>query len=144
MTRKELKLKKLEEEQKFIESLKGRYLNSKEKAKFRTTDIWKLFRKKKYTQCGGVDAVTLRKLPKRFQNHHLNLNPECYTDLNPNNFELLSPSIHDVVHLLYGYYRKDKNILKRLQKILDRMVELNNGLDICDYRKLENQKKKKS
>lgn len=143
MTRKEQKILKLKKEEEFIKSIQGKYVNGKEKAAFRTTTVWKEFRKKKFTSCGGIDAVTLRKLPKRYQNHHLNLNPKCYTDLNPNNFELLSPSIHDVCHLLYGYYRKDKNVLKRLQRILDRMVEINDGKDICDYRKeVKNTKEK--
>jgi hypothetical protein len=137
MTRKELKLKKLVEEKKFIESLKGKNINSKEKAKFRTTDYWKEFRKKKQKQCNNTDPITLRKLPKRFQLHHMNLRTSCYTDLVPDNFVCLCPASHEYLHWLYGYYRKDKNILKRLKKYLDKMVELNDGLDVLDFKKLE-------
>lgn len=43
-------------------------------------------------------------------------------------------SLEDVEHYLYGYYRKDKDILKRLKKQLDRMVELNDGKDIKDFK----------
>ena len=39
------------------------------------------------------------------------------------------------LEFLYGYYRKDKDILKRLKKELDLMVQINDGKDICDYRK---------
>ena len=34
-----------------------------------------------------------------------------------------------------NHYRKDKDIIKRLKKVLDTMVEINDGKDICDYRK---------
>ena len=40
-----------------------------------------------------------------------------------------------MVDYLYGYYRKDKQILKRIQKLLDKMVEINDGKDICDFKK---------
>ena len=47
------------------------------------------------------------------------------------------------LELLYNYYRKDKDILKRLKKELDRMIEINDGKDICDYRKeMKNSKTK--
>ncbi len=47
-----------------------------------------------------------------------------------------------LLEFLYGYYRKDKQILKRLKRILDRMVEINDGKDICDYKKELNKKSK--
>ena len=132
MTRKEMKEKKLKEERKFLESIKGKYLNQQEKSKFRNTSVWKDFRKK---FIGKVDPITLKKLPKRFNLHHLNLCPKNYTDLRMDSFVPLNSSTHDIVHYIYGYYRHDKQILKRLQKILDLMVEINDGKDICDYRK---------
>ena len=50
--------------------------------------------------------------------------------------------MHDVVHYLYGYYRNDKDILKRLKKELDKMVQINDGKDICDYKKEAKNSKK--
>ncbi len=132
MTRKELKEKKLKEEKKFLESIKGKYLNQNEKSKFRTTSVWKEFRKRFVSR---TDPVTLKKLPKRFNLHHMCLNPLEYQNLKMDLFEALSPAVHDNLHWLYGYYRKDKDVLKRIKKLLDRMVEINDGKDICDYRK---------
>lgn len=132
MTRKEQKALKLQKEKLFIESLKSRYISGKEKDKFRTTDYWKEFRKR---FANLIDPITLRKLPKRFQLHHCDLNPEHYTDLKFDNFVPLTGKTHDIVHYLYGYYRKDKDVLKRLKRILDKMVELNDGKDVKDYKK---------
>ena len=46
------------------------------------------------------------------------------------------------LYYLYSIYRKDRNVLKRLKKYLDKMVELNDGLDILDYKKEARKKKK--
>ena len=132
MTRKEQKIEKLKKEKEFIESCKGKYLNQQEKSKFRSTSIWVEFRKK---FLGKLDPITLRKLPKRFALHHECLDAREYTNLKMDRFIPLNSETHKIVHYLYGYYRKDKDILKRLKKVLDRMIELNDGKDICDYRK---------
>lgn len=132
MTRAELKLLKLKKEEEFIKSIKGKKITSKEKDMFRSTTCWKEFRAR-FAKL--VDPITLRKLPKRFQLHHCDLNPEHYTDLVFDNFFPFNGSTHDIVHYLYGYYRKDKDVLKRLKRVLDKMVELNDGKDISDYKK---------
>lgn len=132
MTREEQKKEKLKKEKEFIESIKGKALNQQEKSKFRETTVWKDFRN---PFKGQVDPITLRKLPKRFALHHLCLNPAEYMVLIKSRFRPHNSKMHDVVHYLYGYYRKDKDILKRLKKELDIMVELNDGRDICDYKK---------
>ena len=132
MTRAEQKKEKLKREKDFIESCKGKALNQQEKSKFRETTVWKEFRKR---FVGKVDPITLKKLPKRFNLHHLSLNPAEYQNLQMDRFAPHGSKMHDVVHYLYGYYRKDKQMLKRLQKELDRMVEINDGKDICDYKK---------
>ena len=132
MTRKEQKEEKLKKEKAFLTSIKGKYLNQIEKSKFRETTVWKDFRKK---FAGKPDPITLKKLPKRFNLHHMNLCPSEYTSLKTDEFLALNSTTHDIVHYLYGYYRKDKDIIKRLKKVLDTMVEINDGKDICDYRK---------
>lgn len=132
MTRKEMKEEKLRKEQEFLESCKGRYLNQQEKSKVRETSVWKefrnLFRNEK-------DPITLRKLPKRFNLHHLSLDAKNYTNFKKELFRPHNSQMHDIVHYLYGYYRKDKDVLKRLKKELDLMVQINDGKDICDYKK---------
>ena len=139
MTRAEQKKEKLKKEKEFIESIKGKALNQQEKAKFRETTVWKDFRN---PFKGEVDPITLRKLPKRFALHHLCLNPREYMVLIKSRFRPHNSKMHEILHYLYGYYRKDRDILKRLKKELDLMVELNDGKDICDYKKELNKKSK--
>ena len=132
MTRKEQQIERVKKEKLFLESIKNKYLNQQEKSKFRETFSWKIFRERFK---GGIDPITLRRLPKRFALHHMCLNARKYTDLKKDNFIAINSTIHEIVHYLYGYYRKDKDILKRLKKVLDKMVELNDGKDIFDYKK---------
>ena len=139
MTRKELQLEKAKKEKAFLESIKNKYLNQQEKTKFRETSVWKEFRKR---FSGRQDPITLKKLPKRYNLHHMDLSPLNYSNLKMDRFVPLGSTTHDIVHYLYGYYRKDKEILKRLKKILDKMVEINDGKDICDYRKEVKENKK--
>ena len=140
MTRQEQREQKLKREQDFLKSIEGKYLNQQEKSKFRETTKWKNFRN---LFKGAKDPITLRKLPKRFNLHHLCLNPREYSNLRKDYFAPHNSQMHDVVHYLYGFYRNDKDILKRLKKELDRKIEINDGKDICDYRKeMKNSKTK--
>ena len=132
MTRKEMQQKKKEKEKQLIKSLEGKFLTSQEKALFRNTSVWTDFRKECYT---GIDALTLRKLPKRWENHHMCLDGTRYMVLNKKYFRCLGNQSHDIIHILYDVYRKDKDVLKRLKKILDDMVKINNGMGINDFKK---------
>lgn len=134
MTRKEQRTAKLIKEQLFLKSIEGKVLNQVEKAKFRETSVWKDFRKK---FAGSKDPITLKPLPKRYNLHHLCLNPSEYQVLKMDRFIPLNSTTHDIVHYLYKYYRKDKNILRRLKAVLDKMVEVNDGKDVCDYKKVK-------
>lgn len=140
MTRVEQKKEKLKKEKEFIESCKGRYINQQEKSKFRETTVWKEFRN---LFKGSKDPITLKKLPKRYNLHHMCLDAKEYTNLKKDRFIPLGSQCHDFLHWCYGYYRKDKNFIKRLKRELDRMVEINDGKDICDYRKEVKVEKKK-
>lgn len=131
MTRAEQKELRLKEEKKLISSLRNRKIDSKLKGKFRSTSIWKDFRK---TFSKRKDALTGKKLNKGYNLHHLNLNPERYTDLTEGHFVPLNSASHDCIHFLYGYYRKDPEIIVRLVKILEKMKSLNDGKDIRDFR----------
>ena len=72
------------------------------------------------------DFVTHKKLRSVYSLHHLDLNPDHYTDISdPSHFENLNSDIHSLVHKIYPYYRKDPEVLERLKGLLDRMKELN-------------------
>lgn len=146
MTRVEQKEKKLQEEKEFIESIKDKSIDGKIKSEFRKTSVWKNFRKKFYIkeiktlkngkkkEIPANDPITLKKLNKTFNLHHMDLDPCHYTDLNENTFIPLNNQIHDILHKLYNYYRIDPTILDRLKIILDEMCRLNNNKDIKDYK----------
>lgn len=96
----------------------------KQKARFRTTKEWKTFREEMKAFQDGKDYITLGRLPKGWKLHHANLNPEHYQELKETDFFCLGNQCHDFVHWIYRYYRKDKDVLKRLKRVLDRMEEL--------------------
>lgn len=98
----------------------------KEKTKFRSTAKWKKFRLEMKKRQQGLCFITHKKLLKGANLHHLDLNPEHYEDISKkDNFIFLNKSMHDVVHTLYRYYIKDKEVIYRLKYILDKMVEIN-------------------
>lgn len=131
MTRAERFKEKLVEEAAFLKSIVGKYLTSEEKNKFRDTFVWREFRKK---FSDGVDFISLKKLPKKWNLHHMSLSPYTYTDLNDKLFVSLSSKNHELLHHFYGMYRKDRAVLDRFKELLDRMCEINEDKDICDYR----------
>lgn len=98
-------------------------MNSQERTNFRKRKAWTDFRA---TFKKEKDALTGSKLSKRFNLHHLNMNPDTYDDIsNRDNFIPLNSKSHDCIHFLFDYYKKDPEILDRLKDILDKMVELN-------------------
>lgn len=98
----------------------------KKKAKFRTSKLWKSFKHAISVKQKGLDFITRAKLKKYSALHHIDLNPTNYTDLsNENNFVYLNNECHKLVHYLYTYYRKDKEVIDRLKSVLDLMVEVN-------------------
>ena len=99
--------------------------NSDKKAKFRKSKEWKEFRKKIYEKQNGKDYVTGKKLYKMYNVHHLDMSAENYEKLDEDNFIALNKQMHDTVHILFRYYAKDPSILEKLEKILERIKELN-------------------
>ena len=96
-----------------------------EKESFRQSKAWQKFRKQKFLE-SSKDFVTHKKLRSGYRLHHLDLNPDHYTDISdPSHFENLNSDIHSLVHKIYPYYRKDQEVLERLKGLLDRMKELN-------------------
>lgn len=102
----------------------------KERAKFRATKEWKELRKL-FKEEQKVDPVTLKPLGLRFNLHHMRCEKQFkdkkyYEDIsNKENFLALNSETHKIIHYLYTYYKKDKDILKRLEAILIKMRELN-------------------
>ena len=105
-------------------------MNDKQKSKrnFRQSKAWKEFKKKKYLECGKIDAITRKKLYKTWQLHHEDLNEENYQKLN-NNFLCCNNLTHKVIHWLYNYYKTDEAIIDRLKAEMDRMKAINQGGD---------------
>lgn len=144
MIRQQQKKKKLQEEKEFIESIKDKPIDGKTKGEFRKTSTWKNFRKKFYIkeiktlkngkkkEIPAEDPITLKKLNKTFNLHHMNLSSSHYLDLKEENFVPLNIQSHRVLHWLYSIYRKDPEVLDRIKNILDKMCELNNHLDVRD------------
>lgn len=89
------------------------------KSNFRRTSKWKKFRK---SYDGETDTLTQSKLKKGWNLHHMCLDETQYENLSDrSNFIPLNKSSHECVHFLYRYYKKDKDILKRLEDILLKM-----------------------
>lgn len=90
------------------------------KSKFRASSIWKKFRKAMMIR-DKIDYITGKKLYTGFNVHHLDLRAENYKDLKPEKFICLNKQTHDCIHFLYTYWKKDKDILKRVEEILEEM-----------------------
>lgn len=145
MTRAERNQQFLLEEQKRIESLKGKVIHKEDKNWFRTTHTWKDFRETfkyvgekvfkngKKKPIKAKDPFTGNDLVKAFQLHHMDLNPEHYTDLIPEHFLACNPNTHDIIHDLYTQYCKDQSSLDRLFDIVKKMYEINQGKDVKNF-----------
>lgn len=99
----------------------------RKKRNFRASKPWKTFRHNKYVEQSGMDPITLRKLRKGCNCHHLKVtnDEDEYRDMShPDHFMVLNNATHDCVHFLFPYYRQDKKIIERLTECLERMVEL--------------------
>lgn len=103
-------------------------LNETQKAKkrLRQTKAWKQLRHNKNVEQKGIDPITLGKLSKTCNLHHLDLDEENYSKIdNKDNFILLNKVTHDMIHWLYKYQSKDKQFIDRLMEVVNRMIELN-------------------
>ena len=99
------------------------------KEEFRKSDEWLDFRKKIAESFANKDPITRKRLAKGFNVHHMRTNQdlEGYCDLSrEDEFVPLNRYTHKLLHYLFTYYRKDKDILDRVKDALDRMCELAN------------------
>lgn len=100
--------------------------DAKDKAKFRATKRWKEFRKFADNFYRYQDPITLKKLYKGHNLHHMDLNAANYTNTdNVLNFLPLNKTTHEMLHWLYSYYKTDPAILDRIKYYLDMMVKIN-------------------
>lgn len=92
-----------------------------EKAKFRKTMKWKNFRKKIKEKCPR-DTITKKLLRIDWNLHHIDMRDKNYTDLSdPHKFTPLNKDTHEMIHWLFRLYRHDKQIIKRIEKLLEAM-----------------------
>lgn len=111
--------------------IKKRVVENK-KEKFRKSREWKDFRSRVAISHNHIDYITQRRLIKGFNAHHLRTNQdiENYCDISrEEEFIPLNSYCHKMLHYIFTYYRKDKDIIRRLVEILDKMVEMS-GKDL--------------
>lgn len=146
MTRDEQRLLKEQKEKEFIESIKDKRITQEEKKKYRTTDIWKNFRKSFYIigqkvlkngkkkDIIGVDFLTHSKLSKNFNLHHKKLSSDKYTEIeNRDNFVSLNQESHECTHWFYTQMCKDRTFEERFLSLIHEMGELNDWKDVKDF-----------
>ena len=95
------------------------------KAKFRASKEWREFRKRIFDKQNGKDIITGKKLYKGYNVHHCDMSADNYDKLIEENFIAVNKNTHEALHFLFRYYKNDKDILKRIKQVLEKMTELN-------------------
>lgn len=102
------------------------------KDRFRRTKAWKEFRQRLISE-QKTDPITGRKLAKGCCVHHLDLDPEHYSDLTDENFVALNHASHEMIHTIYGHSgrinRDWRERLEAIRRILEQMDSLNNEIN---------------
>ena len=99
-------------------------MDANERAKFRQTKKWKDFRKDLISK-QKIDPLTLSKLTKQCNIHHYCLDSEQYDNIDDKRCVALNMKTHDTLHFIYNIYKKDKDVIKRLTKLLKTMEKYN-------------------
>lgn len=99
---------------------------SKYKAKVRNRKAFKELKERKRVEQRGCCFITLKKLGKKYNCHHLDQRIENYEVLNDERFVNLGLTMHDIVHFIWRYYQKDHSIIDRLKQVLDMMEKYSN------------------
>ena len=93
-----------------------------QKSKFRSSSVWKKWRKAVYDKDKGIDFITQKKIRKGAATHHMDLREEHYMNLDEvGRFMSLNSNTHKFIHWLYSYWCKDKDILMRIEEVLTYM-----------------------
>lgn len=99
---------------------------AKQKQKFRKSAKWKKFRNYLKKRQDGLDLITMKKLYKGYTVHHLDLDAKNYENLDEDlHFLACNKKTHEAIHWLYDYYKNDPQIIKRLEKVLNMMIKIN-------------------
>lgn len=96
----------------------------REKKRFRQRKEWLEFREQQRKK-RKIDGITGRKLVKCYELHHMDLNPEHYTNLDEENFIPLNKNTHKFIHWLYPYFLEDEGVIDRLREVLLQMKRIN-------------------
>lgn len=100
--------------------------SQKEKKRVRNSKAWRTLRHEKNIEQKGIDPITGCKLTKLANLHHINTNPDEYSNLeNTEDFVMLNKMTHDTLHFCYNYQMKDEGFLDRLVFWTKKMIERN-------------------
>ena len=81
--------------------------------------------KKKYY---GMDLISCEPLERSWNLHHINMSHKKYDDLSDEGmFIPLNKDMHQCVHYMYNFYKKDKSVADRFVHLLEQMYNVNGG-----------------
>ena len=95
----------------------------KSKRNFRNSKAWKEFRKKIMHEQHDKDPITGSKLKGKWALHHrhVSANEEEYCDISkPEEYVACLAMTHKMLHFLYTYWKKDPQVLDRIEEELKR------------------------
>lgn len=99
--------------------------DAKKKDIIRRSHEWKELREEvKSSQ--RIDPLTRSRLTKDFNCHHLDMNPDHYSDLNRSKFVGLNKLSHTVIHF-FAEMKDWRAGVAKLTELLERMEELSDG-----------------
>jgi hypothetical protein len=98
----------------------------KRKRNVRATKKWKLKKLAERKRAGNKDEITLKPLRKGWQLHHECLDESEYDNMS-HGFLCVNNLTHKMIHWLWTYWQKDKDIIERLKSEMLRMEEENAG-----------------
>lgn len=104
---------------------------SRQKDNFRQKKCWKEFKKKLFKE-RKRDALTGSKLNGTWNCHHMRIakDIEEYSDLEEQSFQCLNSLSHSVLHFCAHYAQRDPHFMERLNRLVEEMVEENQGREI--------------
>lgn len=103
-------------------------MNMREREEFRKSDKWMRFRARCKKRC-NVDYITKKPLMRDWNLHHLDLSYDRYGDLSDmKKFLPLNEKTHLSLHKLYAMWKKDHDILKRIEEVMLKMEEYSGNI----------------
>lgn len=97
-------------------------MNYKERKAFRASHVWKKF-KAKCRLHTSIDYITKEPLVRNWNLHHLDLSTARYDKLDDmKRFLPLNPKTHETLHALYELYKKNQNVVARMQFVMEQML----------------------